>query len=230
MPEPKPRPKIKPPTILAEVTAGVDEAGRGCLAGPVYAAAVILPVDHGIVGLRDSKKLSPSQRESLQAEIRARALAWAIGMADVVEIDSINILRASLLAMSRAVTALKRRPELCLVDGNQVPPMDCRVQTVIGGDDCVESIMAASILAKTARDAELVRLDALHPGYGLARHKGYGTPDHLRALSALGPCAVHRMSFGPCKQGSFRFPGPGFPIKMGDASGISGNRDQEAGN
>ena len=185
---------------MTQLTAGVDEVGRGCLAGPVYAAAVILPEHHGIVGLRDSKQLTAARRESLAPQIQGRALAWAIGIATVEEIDRINILRATFLAMARAVQALSPRPDLCLVDGNQVPELGCAVRTVIGGDATVESIMAASIVAKVARDAALVRLDAHYPGYGLARHKGYGTPQHLDALRALGPSREHRMSFAPCAQ------------------------------
>lgn len=185
---------------MSLLTAGVDEVGRGCLAGPVYAAAVILPDRHGIVGLRDSKQLTAARRELLAPQIQGRALAWAVGIASVEEIDRLNILRATFLAMARAVQALTLRPTLCLVDGNQVPQLGCAVRTIVGGDATVESIMAASIVAKVARDAELVRLDAQYPGYGLARHKGYGTPEHLGALRAQGPCVVHRMSFAPCAQ------------------------------
>jgi ribonuclease HII len=185
---------------MTVLSAGIDEVGRGCLAGPVYAAAVILPEGHGIAGLRDSKRLTPAQRDAVAPQIRDRALAWAIGIASVEEIDRLNILRATFLAMARAVQALKLRPELCLVDGNQVPELGCVTRAVVGGDATVESIMAASILAKVARDAELVRLDAHHPGYGLSQHKGYGTPQHLGALCALGPSKVHRMSFAPCAE------------------------------
>ncbi len=185
---------------MTVLTAGVDEVGRGCLAGPVYAAAVILPDDHGLSGLADSKQLSAAQRERLAPLIQARALAWAVGIAAVEEIDRVNILRATFLAMARAVQALRVKPELCLVDGNQKPDLGCAVRTVVGGDATVESIMAASILAKVARDAELLRLDGVHPHYGLGRNKGYGTPEHLRALREHGPCAIHRMSFAPCAQ------------------------------
>ena len=185
---------------MSLLTAGVDEVGRGCLAGPVYAAAVILPEQHGIVGLRDSKQLTAAKRELLAPQIQAHALAWAVGIATVEEIDRLNILRATFLAMARAVQALTLRPALCLVDGNQVPQLGCEVRTIVGGDATVESIMAASIVAKVARDAELVRLDGQFPGYGLAQHKGYGTPEHLGALRARGPCVVHRMSFAPCAQ------------------------------
>lgn len=187
-------------STAAAVTAGVDEVGRGCLAGPVYAAAVILPARHGLIGLADSKQLSAERREQLAPKIHARALAWAIGSATVEEIDRLNILRATFLAMARAVQALALRPELCLVDGNQVPELGCPVRAIVGGDATVRSIMAASIIAKVARDAELLRLDQQHPHYGFARHKGYGTPEHLAALRRHGPCAVHRMSFAPCAQ------------------------------
>ncbi len=179
-------------------TAGIDEAGRGCLAGPVFAAAVILPVDHGISGLKDSKQLSAVQRERLAPVIRARALAFAVAEASVDEIDRLNILQANLLAMRRAVAGLSLQPLLCLVDGNVDPRLGVATRCVIGGDALHAEIMAASILAKVARDAALQQLDSLYPGYGFAQHKGYGTAQHLAALQALGPCAVHRMSFAPC--------------------------------
>ncbi len=180
--------------------AGIDEAGRGCLAGPVFAAAVILPSDHGIVGLNDSKQLSAVQRESLFPLIQQRALAFAIASASVEEIDRLNILQANLLAMRRAVAALGLRPSLCLVDGNIDPRLGVATRCVVGGDALHAEIMAASILAKVARDAQMQRLDAEHPGYGLAQHKGYGTVQHLTALRTLGPSAAHRMSFAPCAQ------------------------------
>jgi ribonuclease HII len=186
--------------------AGVDEVGRGCLAGPVYAAAVILPAAPRLRGLDDSKNLSAAQREMLGPRIEARALAWAVGIASVEEIDRLNILQASLLAMSRAAAALQISPGLCLVDGNCPPRLSCAVRTVVGGDGLVDSIMAASILAKLARDREMARLDQEHPGYGFARHKGYGTPEHLAALRRQGTCAIHRRSFAPCAQISL----PGF--------------------
>lgn len=178
--------------------AGIDEVGRGCLAGPVYAAAVILAPDHGIVGLRDSKKLSPIARERLDGLIRERALAYAVARAEIEEIDRLNILHASLLAMQRAIEALDPAPGHCLVDGNRLPKISISAETVIGGDDIHASIMAASILAKVERDREMQRLDVEYPGYGFARHKGYGTPDHLLALQRLGACVLHRMSFAPC--------------------------------
>lgn len=180
--------------------AGIDEVGRGCLAGPVYAAAVILPDEHGLVGLRDSKKLSARQRERLAPQIQAVARAWAVGIASVEEIDHLNILQATFLAMRRAVQALSLPADECWVDGNQIPDLGVPVRTFVGGDGRVECIMAASIVAKVARDAEMDRLSVHHPQFGFARNKGYGTPDHLRALRAQGPCTVHRRSFAPCAQ------------------------------
>jgi ribonuclease HII len=183
--------------LLSPDTAGVDEAGRGPLAGPVIAAAVILDPAKPIAGLADSKKLSSSRREALAAQIRERARAWAIGRADVAEIDQINILQASLLAMARAVAGLNIMPRMLLVDGTHAPPVTCPVQTIIKGDDKEPAISAASILAKVARDAEMVVLDGLYPGYGLAQHKGYPTADHLQALTQLGVTSIHRRSFSP---------------------------------
>lgn len=180
--------------------AGIDEVGRGCLAGPVYAAAVILPVGCMLLGLKDSKQLSPRARERLVPRIEAAAVAWAIGIASVAEIDEINILQATFLAMQRAVEALALRPTQCLVDGNRAPPLAVPVRTIVGGDHLEPAIMAASVIAKVARDAELVALDARYPGYGLAHHKGYGTAEHLHALERHGPCALHRMTFAPCRR------------------------------
>ncbi len=180
--------------------AGVDEAGRGPLAGPVTAAAVMLDPTRPIAGLADSKRLTATRREALETEIQTRALAWAVAKASPAEIDTLNILQASLLAMRRAVLALGRVPELALVDGNRCPTLDCPVQAIVGGDGKVAAIAAASILAKVARDREMVRLDDLYPGYGLAIHKGYPTADHLTALRALGPCAIHRRSFRPVRE------------------------------
>ncbi|TNF54383.1 MAG: ribonuclease HII [Gammaproteobacteria bacterium] len=179
--------------------AGVDEAGRGPLAGPVTAAAVMLDPARPIAGLADSKRLSPARREALETEIQASALAWAVASASPEEIDALNILQASLLAMRRAVVGLGRVPDLALVDGNRCPMLECPVQAIVGGDGKVASIAAASILAKVARDREMVRLDALFPGYGLAIHKGYPTAEHLAALRAMGPCAIHRRSFRPVR-------------------------------
>ena len=178
--------------------AGLDEVGRGCIAGPVFAAAVILPAQFELKGLNDSKKLSAAQREKLAPAIESCAIAWAVAAASVEEIERLNILQASLLAMQRAARALGVQPTAAQVDGLQAPELDCPVQTVVGGDAKIPSIMAASIIAKVARDAEMRRLDAEHPGYGFRQHKGYGTPEHLAALRRLGPCAIHRMSFAPC--------------------------------
>ena len=179
--------------------AGVDEAGRGPLAGEVVAAAVILAADCPIGGLDDSKKLTAARREQLACEIRARALAWSVARATVDEIDRLNILRASLLAMSRAVDALGTPPVHVLVDGNRCPAWQHRSSAIVQGDALVPAIMAASILAKVERDAQMVALDAIHPGYGFAGHKGYSTAVHLEALNRLGPCAAHRRSFAPVR-------------------------------
>lgn len=182
------------------LVAGIDEAGRGCLAGPVYAAAVILDAKHGIRGLDDSKKLPPEAREDLFGKIQRRAVAYAIARAEIEEIDRLNILHASLLAMRRAVEALSPAPLHCLVDGNRLPAWGYSAEAVVDGDAIHAPIMAASILAKVARDREMRRLDAEYPGYGFAQHKGYGTPEHVQALRRLGVCALHRMSFAPCAQ------------------------------
>lgn len=178
-------------------TAGVDEVGRGPLAGPVVAAAVILDPAHPIAGLADSKKLSEKKRARLADEIRQFALAWAIGRIDHTEIDRINILQASLLAMKVAIEALTVTPEHVMVDGNQCPRIMLSVEAVVRGDQTVPVISAASILAKVVRDEEMVALDSVYPGYGFAKHKGYPTADHLLALEKLGPSPIHRRSFGP---------------------------------
>jgi len=180
--------------------AGVDEVGRGPLAGPVIAAAVILDQSNPIEGLADSKVLSASRREVLAALIKERALCWALGRADVDEIDRLNILRASLLAMTRAVAALSLAPDLALVDGNQAPELMCPVRTVVRGDATVPAISAASIVAKVTRDAEMKELDKLYPGYGFSKHKGYPTPEHLNALAKSGVSAVHRRSCAPVRR------------------------------
>ncbi len=180
--------------------AGVDEAGRGPLAGPVLAAAVILDAQRPIAGLADSKTLSAQRREELADMIRARALAWALGSASVEEIDRMNILQASLLAMQRAVQALVIAPDEVWVDGNRAPALTCRMRTVVRGDATVAAISAASILAKVARDAEMRALDARFPVYGFARHKGYPTVAHLAALAAHGASPVHRRSFAPVRR------------------------------
>ena len=183
-----------------ELIVGVDEAGRGPLAGPVVAAAVILDPLHPIEGLADSKKLTPKRRLLLAEVIREKALAWAIGRAEVDEIDRLNILQASLLAMKRAVEALPIAAEKVLVDGNHPPSLHCPVEAIVGGDDTVAAISAASILAKVSRDREMVVLDDRYPGYGLAGHKGYPTKAHIAALETLGVTEIHRRSFGPVKR------------------------------
>lgn len=180
--------------------AGVDEVGRGPLAGPVVAAAVILDPDRPIDGLADSKKLSEKRREQLALEIRERARCWALGRAEVEEIDRLNILHASLLAMQRAVMALATPPGHALVDGNRCPDLPCSAEAIVGGDASEPAISAASILAKVARDREMVELDQRYPGYGLARHKGYPTRLHVAALQEIGVSPIHRRSFGPVKK------------------------------
>jgi ribonuclease HII len=179
---------------------GVDEAGRGPLAGPVVAAAVILDPEKPIDGLDDSKKLSPRRRAALAAEIRAKALSWAVAEASVEEIDRINILQASLLAMRRAVDGLALCPERALIDGNRCPPLDCPAEAIVGGDGKLAPIAAASILAKTVRDAQMLALHADYPAYGFDRHKGYPTAFHLQALREHGPSPVHRKSYAPVAQ------------------------------
>ena len=176
---------------------GVDEAGRGPLAGPVVAAAVILDPENPIVGLNDSKKLSAKRRVALAIEIRAKALAWAVAEASVEEIDRINILQASLLAMRRAVDLLAIQPTHALIDGNCCPVLSCPAEAIIGGDGQVESIAAASILAKTVRDAGMLQLHAAYPMYGFDRHMGYPTAVHLAALQEHGVSPVHRRSYAP---------------------------------
>lgn len=178
---------------------GVDEAGRGPLAGPVYAAAVILDPERPIDGLADSKKLAPGKRERLAVQIRSRALAWAVAEASVEEIDRLNILQATMLAMSRAVSALSPQPFEALVDGNRCPKLTIAARAIIKGDATVAEISAASILAKTARDAEMFRLHEMFPQYGFDRHFGYGTAIHLAALREHGPSACHRCSFAPVR-------------------------------
>lgn len=184
----------------AGTAAGVDEVGRGPLAGPVLAAAVILAPGHGIEGLADSKKLGSAVRAALAAQIRARAAAWALGTASVEEIDHFNIGRATLLAMQRAVSALHVAPDYVLVDGNVSPALACPVVSIIQGDASVASISAASIIAKVERDRIMTEFDQVYPGYGFAQHKGYGTAQHLAALRMLGACAIHRRSFAPVRE------------------------------
>jgi ribonuclease HII len=189
-----------PPAATPGLVAGVDEAGRGPLAGPVCAAAVILRPGRIPVGLDDSKRLTAALREALVPEIESSAQAWAVAWASIAEIDSLNILHASLLAMRRAVQALGITPTLALVDGNRCPDgLPCVARPLVGGDGLEPAISAASILAKVARDREMCRLDREHPEYGFARHKGYGTPEHLAALRRHGPCAIHRRSFAPVR-------------------------------
>ena len=179
--------------------AGVDEVGRGPLAGDVVAAAVILDPARPIPGLDDSKKLTAERREALAPEIRERAAAWALGRASVAEIDELNILQASLLAMHRAVAALDQEPAMVLVDGNKLPRWPYRSEPVVGGDALVPAIAAASILAKVQRDQEMIAFEETYPGYGLARHKGYPTREHLDALQRLGVTPLHRRSFAPVR-------------------------------
>lgn len=181
--------------------AGIDEAGRGPLAGPVVAAAVILDPSRPIAGLNDSKKLSEAARERLAAEIREKALAWGVAEASAQEIDRINILQATFLAMRRATEALQHAPEKALIDGNKVPPgLPCHGEAVVKGDGKIAAIAAASILAKTYRDALMRALGRDYPQYGFEKHMGYPTPAHFAALEAHGPCPAHRRSFAPVAQ------------------------------
>ena len=190
-----PVPKTLPP--IPALLCGVDEAGRGPLAGSVFAAAVVLDPARPIEGLADSKVLTAAARERLAVEIRGRAMAWAIASATVEEIDSINILRASLLAMRRAVEALGMEPDEVWSDGLHTPQVPFMCRAIVKGDAKVGAISAASILAKTARDAEMCELDPRYPLYGFAHHKGYASPGHLAALRQHGPCEIHRRSFEP---------------------------------
>lgn len=182
------------------IVCGVDEAGRGPLAGPVYAAAVILGPGVRLRGLADSKMLTPDARESLRARIERRASAWAVASASVEEIDGLNILQATLLAMRRAVEQLRCLPAEVLVDGLHCPPLHCPVRPVVRGDATIKEISAASILAKTARDRYMIELDRTYPQYGFAQHKGYSTPEHLDALRRHGACPHHRQTFAPVRE------------------------------
>lgn len=184
---------------IVEIICGIDEAGRGPLAGPVVAAAVILDPKRPIEGLNDSKQLSEKRRDALAPLIRERAIAWAVGWASVEEIDAINIRQANFRAMMRAFAGLSVKPTYALVDGNDPPPLGCKVTTIIGGDALEACISAASILAKTARDAHMVDLCAQYPGYGFSQHKGYGSAAHMEALKRLGPTPVHRRTFAPVR-------------------------------
>ncbi|QHF00461.1 ribonuclease HII (plasmid) [Pseudomonas cannabina pv. alisalensis] len=182
------------------VVAGVDEVGRGPLCGDVVTAAVILDPSHPIQGLNDSKKLSEKKRDLLYAEICEKAVAWSIGRATVDEIDQLNILQATMLAMQRAVQGLSVTPTLVLVDGNRCPSLPMRAEAIIKGDGLIAEISAASVLAKVVRDREMQSADLLYPGYGIAGHKGYPSPVHLEALSRLGATAIHRKTFGPVRK------------------------------
>jgi ribonuclease HII len=180
-----------------QLLAGIDEVGRGCLVGSVVAAVVILSADNPIAGLTDSKKLSPCRREQLSEQIKRQSLAWAIARAEPSEIDHINILQASLLAMRRAFLALSIQPDWVLVDGNRYPDLPCPGEAIVGGDLTIAEISAASILAKVSRDAEMSILDHLYPGYQFAVHKGYPTALHRAKLKELGATPLHRQSFSP---------------------------------
>jgi ribonuclease HII len=181
--------------------AGVDEAGRGPLAGPVVAAAVILDPSRPIEGLDDSKKLDAASRERLYDEIIARALSWSVAEVSPADIDRLNVLQATLLGMQRAIETLEVAPSLALVDGNRPPrvSLDCEIRTLVGGDALEPAISAASILAKVTRDRRMLEWHERYPGYGFDRHKGYPTPEHMRALETLGPCPIHRRSFAPVR-------------------------------
>ena len=192
---------VRGPTLIA----GIDEAGRGPLAGPVVAAAVILDPSRPVAGLRDSKLLSARQRDRLAVEIRAHALAWSVGEAGVAEIDALNILQATMLAMRRAFEGLAIAPGEAWIDGNRCPELACTMRAIVKGDRDVAVISAASILAKTARDAMLDQLDGQFPAYGFAHNRGYGTPEHLAALARHGPCSAHRRSFAPVAQAVLDF-------------------------
>ena len=190
---------------VRQIIAGVDEVGRGPLAGPVVCAAVILDDSFPIDGLDDSKKLSEKNRDRLAVEIRKRSLSWSIAWADAAEIDCLNILQATMLGMRRAIVGLRRLPEVVQVDGNRLPNLylsgqQLRGEAVVGGDGSIAAISAASIIAKVERDAMMRRMDSLYPGYGFAQHKGYGTAEHLRNLDRMGPCQQHRRSFRPIRK------------------------------
>lgn len=206
--------------------AGIDEAGRGPLAGPVVAAAVIFEGEPPLDGLDDSKKLTPIAREALAVRIRACARAFAVAEAAVWEIDRHNILQATRLAMRRAVEALDVRPGVLLIDGDRGIRSAIPQRTIVGGDARAACIAAASILAKVARDAIMVALDAEHPGYGFAQHKGYASPAHLARLRALGPCALHRRSFLPVRDALFAAP-PDDPDPRSDAAPPEGAKTHD---
>ena len=186
-------------TWRGRLVCGADEAGRGPLAGPVVAAAVILDPGRPIDGLRDSKQLAPARREELARAIRGRATAWAVAEASVQEVDRLNVLQASLLAMRRAIELLDPAAEIALIDGNRLPRLRIEARAIVGGDALEPAISAASILAKQHRDRLMAELDRVFPGYGFAEHAGYPTPRHLERLRELGPCAAHRRSFAPVR-------------------------------
>ena len=199
--EPEVKTEIEAELISQQLLyCGVDEAGAGPLCGDVVAAAVILDPEQPIAALNDSKKLSEKKREALFDEIRDKAIAYSVARATVEEIDRINILHARMLAMSRAVADLQPAAEYALIDGNRLPELSIPASAIVKGDALVAAISAASILAKVTRDREMLELDEQYPGYGLAKHKGYPTKDHLAALQALGPCEIYRRSYGPVKK------------------------------
>ena len=185
--------------VESRTIAGVDEVGRGTLAGDVVTAAVILDPENPVDGLADSKKLTERRREQLYEEITSKAVCWSVGRASVTEIDTMNILAATMLAMDRAVQALDVQPEHILVDGNRLPAWKYSAEAVIGGDGTIPCISAASIVAKVTRDREMALMENRYPGYGFKKHKGYGTSQHREAILALGPCGIHRTSFEPVK-------------------------------
>lgn len=197
--------RVAAPRLAGGLTAGVDEVGRGPLAGPVVAAAVILDARRPIPGLRDSKDLEARDRERLAAAIRARSIAWAIGWADAAEVDVLNVLQASMLAMRRALLGLAVPPHRVCVDGDRCPDgamlgLDCAIEAIVRGDGRVREISAASIVAKVSRDAWMSRVAGAFPEYGFERHKGYATPGHLDCLALHGPCRLHRQSFSPVRR------------------------------
>ncbi|AGF49038.1 ribonuclease HII [Candidatus Kinetoplastidibacterium galati] len=191
--------KLSDISNFSHIIAGVDEAGRGALAGPVYAAAVILDERSPIEGLADSKKLSPKKREYLSKLIKQKSLCWSISSIEASEIDNLDILQATMSAMKNSVLKLQILPDIVLIDGNQTPELEYKVLTIVNGDNLVPAISAASILAKTERDREMLNLHCLYPHYLFNKHKGYGTEEHITLLKKYGPCKEHRKSFSPIK-------------------------------